>query len=80
MYQSNKYILPLDYYPRYFIDITDTIELKKKALNCYGYGHDRYKKLFDITIQQNRVYGYQVTMKNIETYAEAFKIIKFTQR
>lgn len=79
-YQSNKYVLPLDFYPRFFVDITDTIEQKKRALECYGISHNRYSNLFDITIQQNRVWGYQINMNNKETYAEAFGIIKFVQR
>jgi N-acetylglucosamine malate deacetylase 1 len=80
VYQSNKYILPIDYYPRFFIDITETIELKKKALDCYSYSHDRYKQLFEMTIRQNRVWGYQTTMNNEKNYAEAFNIIKFVAR
>lgn len=80
MYQSNKYILPLDFYPRFFVDITKTIKLKEKALDCYSYSHNRYKKLFEMTLKQNRVYGYQVTMNEDEAFAEAFQIIKFTER
>ena len=80
MYQSNKYILPTDFYPRFFVDITKTVELKQKALDCYGYSHNRYKQLFDMTIKQNRVYGYQVTMNQEEAFVEAFQIIKYTER
>ncbi len=79
-YQSNKYVLPIDYYPRYFVDITRTIEQKKDALNCYGYAHNRYKQLFEMTIQQNRVCGYQCSMNNKEIFAEAFKILKITEK
>ncbi len=79
-YQSNKYILPMDYYPRFYIDITKTIGKKKEALNCYGSSHNRYSQLFDMTIQQNRVWGFQATMRNEEAYAEAFSIIKYVER
>ena len=80
MYQSNKYILPTDYYPRYYVDITSTISLKIKALDCYGYAHNRYKQLFEMTLKQNRVYGYQCSMGSTDSFAEAFKILKFTER
>jgi|SaaInl8_150m_RNA_FD_contig_91_475219_length_7616_multi_14_in_0_out_0_5 N-acetylglucosamine malate deacetylase 1 len=80
MYQSNKYILPEAFYPRYFIDITDTVELKKKALACYGEGHNRYNSLFDITITQNRVEGYKINMNEKESYAESFIIMKMVGR
>jgi len=80
MYQSNKYILPKDFYPRYFVDITKTIELKKKALAQYGDGHNRYNTLFDMTIAQNRVEGYKINMNEKETYAESFIIMKMVDR
>lgn len=80
MYQSNKYILPKDYYPRYFEDITDTIELKKKALNCYGQEHNRFDSLFEITIMQNRIDGYKINMNEKQTYAEAFFVMKMVGR
>ena len=80
MYQSNKYVLPTDFYPRYFVDITKTVDLKKKALNCYGHAHNRYQQLFELTITQNRVWGFQTSMDQTETFAEAFSIIKFTER
>ena len=48
--------------PNVFTDITDTIELKKRALSCYGEGHNRYNSLFDMTIAQNRVEGYKTNM------------------
>lgn len=80
MYQSNKYVLPEDFYPRYFIDITNTVELKKKALACYGEGHNRYNSLFDMTITQNRVEGYKINMNEKESYAESFMIMKMVGR
>jgi len=80
MYQSNKYILPKDFYPRYFVDITDTIELKKRALACYGEGHNRFNSLFDMTIAQNRVDGYKTNMSEKEFYSESFYIMKMVER
>ena len=80
MYQSNKYILPKDFYPRYFVDITDTIELKKRALACYGEGHNRFNSLFDMTIAQNRVDGYKTNMSEKESYVESFYIMKMLER
>ncbi len=80
MYQSNKYLLPQDFYPRYFVDITDTIELKKRALACYGEGHNRFSSLFDITTTHNRVDGYRVNMSEKESYAEAFVVLKMVER
>ncbi len=80
MYQSNKYVLPHDFYPRYFVDITDTIELKKGALAVYSSEHNRYQQLFDNTIRQNRVDGYRVNMQEGTRYAEAFTILKLTER
>ncbi len=80
MYQSNKYVLPQDFYPRYFVDITDTVELKRKALACYSTEHNRYQQLFDNTIRQNRVDGYRVNMQEGTRYAEAFTILKLTER
>lgn len=79
-YQSNKYILPIDYYPRFFVDISDVINKKIDALNCYGSSHNRYSQLFDMTIKQNRVWGFQSTMQNEEAYAEAFTVIKYVEK
>ena len=76
MYQSNKYILPRDFYPRIFIDITSTIEKKREALSQYGYGHDRYSKLFEMTLYQNRVFGYSADPSSENKFAEAFSPIK----
>jgi LmbE family N-acetylglucosaminyl deacetylase len=80
MFQSNKYILPLDFYPRFFVDITETIKLKAQALNCYSHVNNRYNQLFETTISQNRIWGYQSTMNQNEKFAEAFSIIKYVSR
>jgi LmbE family N-acetylglucosaminyl deacetylase len=77
-YQSNKYILPEDFYPRLFIDITDTIKLKEKALNSYSSDHNRNNQLFNLTIKQNEVWGYQSNLSPSVTYAEAFHVIKMS--
>lgn len=76
MYQGNKYVLPRDYYPRLFVDITSTIEKKKQALDQYGHGHDRYKQLFKMIIEQNKGWGYSAFINAEEKYAEAFLLIK----
>ena len=76
MYQSNRYILPENYYPRVFVDITETIEQKRQALQCYTGGHDRHGNLFDITLSLNRTNGYSAKKTRGETYAEAFHVQK----
>lgn len=76
MYQSNKYILPQAFYPRIFVDITKTIELKIKALKCYSKEHDRYGKLFSMTIESNKINGYTAIKGKEVMYAEAFDLIK----
>ena len=57
-YQSNGYILDKTFEPHVFVDISDTFEKKKSALKCYGSGHDRFNRLFDIVCKQNEVWGY----------------------
>jgi LmbE family N-acetylglucosaminyl deacetylase len=76
MYQSNKYILPHAFYPRIFVDITNTIDLKKQALACYSDGHNRFGNLFDLTIESNKINGFIAQKSNTHTYAEAFDLIK----
>ena len=76
MYQSNRYVLPENYYPRVFVDITETIEQKRRALQCYTGGHDRHGNLFEITINLNRMYGYSAKKTRGESYAEAFHVHK----
>lgn len=72
MYQSNGYILAEPYYPRFFVDISDTFEKKKAALHCYGREHDRYGRLFDSVCKRNEVWGYY----NEITAAEGFEVVK----
>lgn len=71
-FQSNGYVLENVYYPTFFVDITNEIEEKRKALSCYGKEHNRFDSLFEITIDRNRVWGYSNKVK----YAEGFNIIK----
>ena len=71
-YKSNGYILENEYHPTYFVDISDFIEQKKKALRCYGSEHDRMNRLFEMNIERNHIWGYS----NEVEYAEGFRVIK----
>lgn len=71
-FQSNGYVLENVYYPTFFVDISDYIEKKEKALSCYGSEHNRFNSLFRITVERNHVWGYS----NKVEYAEGFNIIK----
>ena len=77
MYQSNQYVLPVDFYPRYYVDISKKIDLKKKALACYGDDHDRYNKLFKTTLLKNEVDGFKINMQNkVNTEALNYKVYR----
>lgn len=71
-YKSNGYILENEYHPTFFVDISDFIEQKKKALLCYGSEHDRMNRLFEMNIERNHIWGYS----NEVEYAEGFRVIK----
>ena len=71
-YQSNLYVLASPYYPTVFVDISDYVELKKRALDQYESQHNRFNSLFETTIQRNHVWGYSQKVQ----YAEAFQVIK----
>lgn len=71
-FQSNGYVLENVYYPTFFVDISDFVDKKKKALSCYGSEHNRFDSLFEVSIDRNRVWGYSNKVK----YAEGFNIIK----
>lgn len=71
-YQSNGYVLDNVYYPTYFVDVTEYIELKKEALSCYGEEHNRFNRLFETSIDRCKVWGYA----NEVAYAEGFNVIK----
>lgn len=72
MYQSNPYIIYEHFCPNVYVDISGTIEKKKKALDCYDSEHDRWGHLFDTNIQRNSIWGYG----NHTEYAEGFYAIK----
>lgn len=74
-FQSNGYVLENVYYPSYFVDISNYIDVKKQALNCYGPEHNRFDSLFEVCIDRNRVWGYSNKVK----YAEGFNVIKMLQ-
>tara|TARA_B100000035_G_scaffold258318_1_gene228615 strand:- start:10559 stop:11296 length:738 start_codon:yes stop_codon:yes gene_type:complete len=75
-YQSNRYILPKDFYPRIFFDITKEVDKKIKALNCFSKDHDRFGNLFQQTIKQNEVWGYQSILGSKTNFAEGFVPLK----
>lgn len=74
-YQSNNYICEQVYNPTYFIDISDQIEKKKRALNAYGREHNRFNRLFETKLEMNHIWGAQ----NKVEYAEGFHIIKMLE-
>ncbi len=67
-YQSNGYVLNDSFYPTVFIDISDFFEIKKEALKQYSGDHNRYNRLFDISLARNEIWGYA----NEILYAEGF--------
>lgn len=71
-YQSNGYIMDNEFRPTFFVDITDFIEQKEKALACYGTEHNRMNRLFGTNLERNHLWGYA----NEVEYAEGFKVIK----
>lgn len=71
-YQSNGYILDEAYYPTVFFDITDYYETKKRALYHYRGDHNRFDRLFDISLKRTEVWGYA----NKVQYAEGFVPVK----
>lgn len=75
-YQSNGYILDNVFYPTYFVDISDYVDLKRKALMQYGPEHDRFNRLFETNIERNHIWGYA----NEVEYAEGFRVVKMIMR
>lgn len=73
MYQSNPYITPQTFDPNIFVDITEYVEKKRKALLCYDSEHDRQGRLFETNILRNQIWGYG----NHCGYAEGFVAIKY---
>ncbi len=72
-FQSNGYILDNEFYPTFFVDISKTIDIKRRALDQYGLEHNRYNRLFETNIERNHIWGYA----NEVEYAEGFRIVKF---
>lgn len=72
MYQSNPYIIYEHFCPNIYINISDTVEMKRNALKCYDSEHDRWGHLFDTNVQRNAIWGYG----NHTQYAEGFCAIK----
>ncbi|MBE6782797.1 MAG: GlcNAc-PI de-N-acetylase [Ruminococcaceae bacterium] len=73
-YQSNGYILDKAFYPTVFFDISDHYEAKKKALNHYRGDHNRFDRLFDISLKRTEIWGYANKVK----YAEGFVPVKIS--
>lgn len=71
-YRSNGYIVDKEFHPTYFVDISDFIEQKRRALACYGKEHDRMERLFTTIVERNHVWGFA----NEVEYAEGFQVIK----
>lgn len=71
-YQSNGYVSDNEFHPRFFVDVSDFIEQKKRALACYGAEHDRMNRLFTTIIERNHLWGYA----NEVEYAEGFRVVK----
>lgn len=71
-YQSNGYVLDKPFYPTVFFDISDHYEAKKKALDHYRGDHNRFERLFSMSLQRTEVWGYA----NKCAYAEGFVPVK----
>ncbi len=76
MYQSNGYILNKAFQPNFFVDISGYIDIKRKALEQYGDEHNRFDRLFELSIERCNTWGYA----NKCDYAEGFKIVKMLNR
>ena len=73
-YQSNGYILNETFYPTVFFDISDYYDAKKRALERYQGDHNRFDRLFDISLKRTEIWGYA----NKVAYAEGFVPVKMT--
>lgn len=71
-YQSNGYILDKTFYPTVFFDISDYYDHKRKALEHYRGDHNRFDRLFDISLKRTEIWGYA----NKVAYAEGFVPVK----
>ena len=72
MYQSNGYIVYESCNPLFFVDISDQIEKKRAALDCYGGDHNRANRLFNTILERNHIWGYGTKCE----YAEGFYPLK----
>lgn len=75
-FQSNGYIVDNVFYPTYFVDISEYVDLKQKALACYSSEHDRFNRLFETNVERNHIWGYA----NEVQYAEGFKVVKYLNK
>lgn len=73
-YQSNGYVLNEAFHPTVFFDISNYYETKKKALACYQGDHNRFNRLFDVSLKKAEIWGYA----NKVAYAEGFVPVKIT--
>ena len=72
MFQSNPYIIGESFYPNVFVDVTDFVDKKRAALQCYEAAHNRQGNLFETNIERNKIWGYG----NHCGYAEGFVAVK----
>ena len=72
MFQSNPYIIGESFYPNVFVDVTDYVDKKRAALQCYEAAHNRQGNLFETNIERNKIWGYG----NHCGYAEGFVAVK----
>ena len=71
-YQSNGYVLEKPFYPTVFFDISDYYDKKKESLDCYTGDHNRFDRLFDVSLKKTKIWGYG----NKTKYAEGFIPVK----
>lgn len=67
-YQSNGYVLEKVFYPTVFFDVSDYIGKKKEALMKYRGDHNRYERLFSISLHRTEIWGYAMEVKNAEGF------------
>ena len=72
MFYSNGYLAFEQFNPTIFFDISDFIDLKRKALEAYDGDHNRFGSMFETVLKRNEVYGYACQVP----YAEGFVPIK----
>lgn len=74
MYRSNWYQSAIQFKENFFVDISKTWELKKKALQTYAGEMDRTRNVWlDYFRRQAENYGAQCGVK----YAECFEVVKW---